>query len=316
MTVSGRYEVTYLRIQDRLAGLEDDDDDDGAETDASGNHTFDRFNPAVGATYTFTEHLSLYAGYSESYRAPTAIELTCANPEAPCPVPTAIVDDPPLNAVKGKTWETGVRWALPPYVDATLAFFRTDLKDDILFRNEPESRVLGFFQNVDATRRQGIELLLRGAWSWGNWFLNYTVTDATFNDEIELFTFANEERIALVREGDRLPLVPPHRVNGGIEFFIGSQLRLSLDGAYVDGQRLRGDEANQRSRLDPYFVANVALEYSYKAFDIFLRLENIFDEEYESYGAYFENAVDDTGVERFMGPGQPFGAFGGVRVKF
>ena len=35
-------------------------------------------------------------------------ELTCANPEAPCPVPTAIVDDPPLNAVKGKTWETGV----------------------------------------------------------------------------------------------------------------------------------------------------------------------------------------------------------------
>jgi len=316
VTVSGRYEVTYLRIQDRLAGLEDDDDDDGAGTDASGNHTFDRFNPAVGATYTFTEHLSLYAGYSESYRAPTAIELTCANPEAPCPVPTAIVDDPPLNAVKGKTWETGVRWALPPYVDATLAFFRTDLKDDILFRNEPESRVLGFFQNVDATRRQGIELLLRGVWSWGNWFLNYTVTDATFNDEIELFTFANEERIALVREGDRLPLVPPHRVNGGIEFFIGSQLRLSLDGAYVDGQRLRGDEANQRSRLDPYFVANVALEYRYKAFDIFLRLENIFDEEYESYGAYFENAVDDTGVERFMGPGQPFGAFGGVRVKF
>ncbi len=84
----------------------------------------------------------------------------------------------------------------------------------------------------------------------------------------------------------------------------------------MDGQRLRGDEANQRSRLDPYFVTNVALEYSYKAFDIFLRLENIFDEEYESYGAYFENAVDEAGVERFMGPGQPFGALGGVRVKF
>ena len=142
LTVSGRYEVTHLAITDRLAGHVDDDDEAG--TDASGNHTFDRFNPAVGATYAFTERLSLYAGYSESYRAPTAIELTCANPEAPCPVPTAIVDDPPLDAVKGKTWETGVRWALPPYIDATLAFFRTDLKDDILFRNEPESRVLGF----------------------------------------------------------------------------------------------------------------------------------------------------------------------------
>ncbi len=315
LTVSGRYEVTHLTIKDRLAG-QVDDGDEGAGTDASGNHTFDRFNPAVGATYTFTEHLSLYAGYSESYRAPTAIELTCANPEAPCPVPTAIVDDPPLDAVKGKTWETGVRWALPPYIDATLAFFRTDLKDDILFRNEPESRVLGFFQNVDATRRQGIELLLRGVWNWGNWFLNYTVTDATFGDDIELFTFATEERIALVRDGDRLPLVPPHRVNGGIDFFIGSQLRLSLDGAYVDGQRLRGDEANQRRRLDPYFVANAMLAYSYKNFDIFLRLENLFAEEYESYGAYFENVVDGTGVERFMGPGAPLAAFSGVRVKF
>ncbi len=314
LTVSGRYEVTHLTIKDRLAGHVDDDEEAG--TDASGNHTFDRFNPAVGATYTFTEHLSLYAGYSESYRAPTAIELTCANPEAPCPVPTAIVDDPPLDAVKGKTWETGIRWAFPPHIDATLAFFRTDLKDDILFRNEPESRVLGFFQNVDATRRQGIELLLRGVWSWGNWFLNYTATDATFEDDIELFTFASEDRIALVRDGDRLPLVPPHRVNGGIDFFIGSQLRLSLDAAYVDGQRLRGDEANQRSRLDPYFVANALVEYSYKNFDIFLRLENLFDEEYESYGAYFENVVDGSGVERFMSPGAPLAAFSGVRVKF
>jgi len=314
LTVSGRYDVTYLKIADRLAGGMDDDDDAG--TDASGNHTFDRFNPAVGATYAFLPNLSLYANYSESYRAPTAIELTCANPEAPCPVPTAIVDDPPLDPVKGKTWETGIRWAPTDSIDATLAFFRTDLKDDILFRNEPNSRVLGFFQNVDATRRQGIELLLRGVWGWGSWFLNYTVTDATFEDDIELFTFANDERIAHVRAGDRLPLVPPHRVNGGIEVLIGRAWRFSLDAAYVDGQRLRGDEANRHSRLDEYFVANAALEYRYKMFNVFLRLENLFDEEYESYGAYFENTLDDTGVERFMGPGAPFGAFGGVRVQF
>ena len=84
----------------------------------------------------------------------------------------------------------------------------------------------------------------------------------------------------------------------------------------MDGQRLRGDEANRHSRLDEYFVANAALEYRYKMFNVFLRLENLFDEEYESYGAYFENTLDDTGVERFMGPGAPFGAFGGVRVQF
>ncbi len=312
VTVSGRHDVTHLKIKDRLAGNEDDADG----TDAGGSHTFDRFNPAVGATYKLGENLSVYANYSESYRAPTAIELTCANPEEPCPIPTALVDDPPLDAVKGKSWETGLRWAFPPYLETTLAFFRTDLNDDILFQNEPESRVLGFFQNVEATRRQGIELLLRGTWSWGNWFLNYTLTDATFEDDIQLFTFANEDRLAQVRAGDRLPLVPPHRLNGGFELQVAPRWRLQLDGVYVDEQYLRGDESNEKPRLDPYFVANAQITYQYKNFDIFLRIENLFDTDYETYGAFFENVLDDTGTERFFGPGAPFGAFGGVRVNF
>ncbi len=312
VTVSGRYDVTHLKIKDRLAGNEDNT----AKTDAGGSHTFDRFNPAVGATYKLGWNLSVYANYSESYRAPTAIELTCANPEEPCPIPTALVDDPPLDAVKGKTWETGLRWGFLPSLDVTLAFFRTDLKDDILFQNEPKSRVLGFFQNVEATRRQGVELLLRGMWGWGNWFLNYTLTDATFEDDIKLFTFANEDRLAQVRTGDRLPLVPPHRLNGGFELQLAPRWRLQLDGVYVDQQYLRGDESNEKPRLDPYFVANAQITYQYKNFDIFLRIENLFDIDYETYGAFFENVLDDTGTERFFGPGAPFGAFGGVRVNF
>ena len=313
VTVSGRFDVTHLKIKDRLAGR-DTTASDG--TDASGSHTFKRFNPAVGATYQLVTGLSLYANYSESYRAPTAIELTCANPEAPCPIPTAIVDDPPLDPVKGKTWETGIRWSPFPTLQATLAFFRTDLKDDILFRNDPESQLLGFFQNVDATRRQGIEFLLRGQWAWGRWFANYTLTDATFEDAIELFTFANEERLARVKAGDRLPLVPAHRVNGGVEVSLFSNWWLSMDAAYVDGQYLRGDETNERQPLDPYFVTTAQLAYKTEHFDIFVRFENLFDTKYESYGALFENTLGETGVERFLGPGAPFGVGGGVRVKF
>jgi hypothetical protein len=33
--------------------------------------------------------------------------------------------------------------------------------------------VLGFFQNVEATRRQGIEFLLKGMWKRGRWFAHY-----------------------------------------------------------------------------------------------------------------------------------------------
>lgn len=311
LTVSGRYDVTSLRIEDRLAGKQE-----GDVTDASGRHVFARFNPAIGATYALGHGLSLYFNYSQSYRAPTTIELTCANPKAPCPIPTAILDDPPLKAVKGQTWETGLRWSLLSNVRATLALFRTDLEDDILFRNDPENRVLGFFQNVNATRRQGIELLLQGAWRRLRWYANYTLTDATFADDIELFTFATKDHVQQVRKGDRLPLVPPHRLNGGVEMALTAGWKFALTGTYVGAQYLRGDEANRRRKLAPYFVANARMEYQMKNVDLFLRVENLFDSDYETYGAFFENVVDNTGIERFLGPGAPIGAFGGVRVRF
>ena len=312
VTAAGRFDTTDLKIKDHLATNEEEE----RTTDASGSHRFERFNPAIGATYSLLPNLSLYANYSESYRAPTAIELTCANPEAPCPIPTAIVDDPPLDPVKGKTWETGLRWSPLPQLHTTLAFFRTDLEDDILFRNEPNSRVLGFFQNVKATRRQGIEFLLKGIWRRGHWFLNYTLTDATYQDDTELFTFANEDRVALVQKGDTIPLVAPHRVNGGVEFSLTPQWRVRFDGIYVGSQYLRGDDANERHQLDPYFVANFQTTYQFRNAELFFRLENMFDSDYETYGTFFENTLDDTGVERFLGPGAPYGAFGGIRVQF
>lgn len=316
VTAAARFDTTALSITDRLTGTARDDETSGRETDASGRHRFERFNPAVGATYALPYDLHIYANYSQSYRAPTAIELTCANPQAPCPIPTAIVDDPPLKPVKGRTWETGLRWSHFASLHATLAFYRTDLSDDILFRNDPQSRILGFFQNVKATRRQGIEFLLRGTWHRSQWFLNYTLTDATFATNIPLFTFANEERVALVRKGDILPLVPTHRINGGVEFALTSQLRLQFDGAYVGSQYLRGDEANQRRRLDPYFVANAQLTCTIGKAELFLRLRNMFATDYETYGAFFENDRDGTGVERFLGPGAPLAAFSGIRVTF
>ncbi|MGE4093502.1 MAG: TonB-dependent receptor, partial [Candidatus Binatia bacterium] len=181
---------------------------------------------------------------------------------------------------------------------------------------EPQSRVLGFFQNVKATRRQGIEMLLKGAWGYGHWFAHYTLTDATFEDKAELFTFANEDRVALVQKGDTLPLVAHHRINGGVELSLTPHWRLRFDGAYVGSQYLRGDEANQRRRLDPYFVANAQMSYQYRNINVFVRLENLFNSDYETYGAFFENTLDNTEVERFLGPGAPIGAFGGLRVSF
>jgi iron complex outermembrane recepter protein len=93
--------------------------------------------------------LNLFGGYSESFRAPTPAELTCA--------------DPPLDPIIGRTWEAGARGVLPWGEKSrwSVAYFRTTLEDDLVF-STTETGGAGLFTNAEETRRQGIELGLLG----------------------------------------------------------------------------------------------------------------------------------------------------------
>src|SRR6185503_349805 len=86
LSVSGRYNRTHVVLEDLL------------DADLDGNHTFQRFNPAVGLTMG-AEALTFYASYSEANRAPSPVELTCADEDDPCRLPNAFVADPPLEQV-------------------------------------------------------------------------------------------------------------------------------------------------------------------------------------------------------------------------
>ena len=97
VTVSGRYNRAGIDIVDLLG------------TSLNGSHSFGRFNPAVGAVFQADENTSFFARYSESNRAPTAAELSCADPAEPCRVPNAFVADPPLEQAVARSFDMGVR---------------------------------------------------------------------------------------------------------------------------------------------------------------------------------------------------------------
>ncbi len=103
ITVSGRYNHAGIQNIDRIPGT------NASRGSLNGNYTFDRFNPAVGVVYSPVAAASLYFSYSEANRAPTAIELGCADPNQPCNLPNALVADPPLKQVVAKTFEAGIR---------------------------------------------------------------------------------------------------------------------------------------------------------------------------------------------------------------
>ena len=67
--------------------------------------TYKRFNPRIGASVEVAPGGSLFASWGQAFRAPAVIENACADPEAPCPLPFALGDDPPLEPVKASTVE-------------------------------------------------------------------------------------------------------------------------------------------------------------------------------------------------------------------
>ena len=97
ITVAGRYNHAGIQNIDRIPGT------NAARGSLNGNYTFNRFNPAAGLVYTPIPNASVYFSYSEANRAPTAIELGCADPTHPCNLPNALVADPPLKQVVART---------------------------------------------------------------------------------------------------------------------------------------------------------------------------------------------------------------------
>jgi iron complex outermembrane receptor protein len=311
LTVSGRYNRTHVVLEDQI-----DDDLDG-------DHRFERFNPAIGLT-TGTEALTFYASYSEANRAPSPVELTCADEDDPCRLPNAFVADPPLEQVVAKTFEGGLRGALGDAGRWHAGVFSTTNEDDILFISAGALTNQGYFANVGETQRDGLELNLAGtAGERVSWSLDYTYLDATFS---ETFTVASVNHPKAVdgeidvESGDRLPLIPEQLLKAGLRIAFTDRFTLGADLLSSSGAYFRGDEGNLSEELDSYTVVNLRAEIRLgDRTRLFANLDNLLDEEYETFGLFGEADEvlgDDFDDPSFVGPGAPRAAWIGVRVDF
>lgn len=292
--------------------------------DASGVHTFSRANPRFGINYNISGDLGVYFVYSEGFRAPAFLELTCAGPAAICPgLQAGVAQDPPLDPVKARNYEVGVRGRRAGWLEGELTFYRTDVRDDI-FAVTPTGTTGLFFQNVGNTRRQGLEAALRiTPFRPLTLSANYTLTDATFRDDIELATPRLTAGCAAppctqpVRAGNELPLTPRHRVGAGLDYRLTDWLTLWASMQWVGAQRLRGDEENVERELSPYTVVNAGLRARWKGFTGFVTINNVLNEEYETFGTFAPNAkAAGTPIEPFLTPAAPINVVGGLSYRF
>jgi len=318
LTVSGRFNAAQIDLLDRNGG------------DLSGNHGYEHFNPAVGATYQATSWLTAYAGYAVANRAPTPAELSCAGPENSCSLANFFVGDPNLNQVVAQTWEAGVRGTFEPFAGANLryilAFYWSDSDNDIAFINSV-TQGRAYFANVGQTRRCGLDAALQ--FKTDRWlaYLAYSFIDATYQSSFVESAGNNPAADAngntTVQPGDRLPGIPANQLKFGVYWNVTDEWTVGAIGVAASSSYLVGDAANLTPPLPGYFTLNLGTAYQVtKDVQLFAWVENVTNARYYTFGTFSPTSsvyiAQDPGATnpRSYSPAAPIGCFAGARVTF
>jgi iron complex outermembrane recepter protein len=295
-----RHQRSTLDLEDRLGD------------ELTGRHTFSRTNASLGATYGLSPRLTLFASAGEASRAPTAVEVTCADPEDPCRLPNAFVSDPPLRQVVARTFELGARGETRPFRWSAAAFDATN-RDDILFIASGTTQGEGFFANVGTTRRRGLEALVSSPpASRVAWMVSYALLDATFGDAVTMPSRSHplaEDGQIEVQAGDRIPGLSRHAARGSVTVPILESVRAEVGGRYQSSQFVRGDEANLLRPLPGFTVWNASVAWNLgRRIELTAAVENVLNERYATFGllADADDVLgDDYEDPLFVSPGAP-----------
>jgi outer membrane receptor protein involved in Fe transport len=335
LTLSGRYNHTKVENRDSLIAPPDPES-------LTANHTFHRFNPAIGLAITPSKDLSFFGSYNEGSRAPTSIELGCANPDFPCKLPNAMAGDPPLDMVVSKTYEAGIRGNMNNGLGWTANVYRTQNTDDIQFIAANSSGA-GYFNNVGKTRRQGLDFGLNGEMGRFSWFAGYSYIKATYESEFDLVSEVNTSAEVIgvdddgedieairVRPGDKIPGIPNHQFKFRGEWqalpqwTIGTNI-LAFTDQYTHGNE-NNDHEGEGAKTSGYTIVNLDTRYKFadSGWQVFAKVHNVFDKEYYSGGmlgeSYFEpdgSGFDgDDHFQPLYAPGAPRAGWVGFRYEF
>lgn len=281
LTGAVRYDRDHFDFTDKL------------DASLSGTKSFDRFSPKAGLVFVPFKDLSLFFSYSEGIRTPTVTEIFAQGPFG---------SNPNLVPMKSQNYEVGAKARVRDWLDAALTLFYTPVTDEILFVVTDPSTFTGRNENISRTLRRGIEASLKGRYGkWLEAFLNYTVTKATFDTDVLLFS-------GQVKKGDELPLVPRHRVGMGVNVQPIDKLTLSLFGNYVGSQFLLNDEPNMGKKLADYFVLGHHIAYEWEQWTAHVTVNNLTNRKYSTFGF--------LGTEPFFIPAPGINVFGGVTFRY
>lgn len=242
----------------------------------------DTLNPRIGLTWKFSSGLYAKALYGQAFRAPSFIELYDDSMNS--------VGNLNLDPEKIQTTEVLLGYNANNRIQMTATFFHKKIKDLIRIDNsvgQPWPYVNGGNAKV-----RGAEVEIRGNLSDTiHCYANYSYQNPRDNDT-----------------GERLPDVPIHKGNMGLNLKFADNLNLSLH-TFFSGKRSRAKE-DIRDDAKAYSVSNltVRVENIFPRTELNISCHNIFDK------AYRYSSPLNTLPQDFPQPGRQI--FAGLKTVF
>ena len=328
VTASARYNVA--RVGNTLTN--------GDDVQPHEQFTYRKLNPALGLTHDLTPAWTLFGNLSQSNRAPTVIELGCADPDQPCRLPVGLQSDPYLKQVVARTAEAGLRWHPGPDSALSLSLYRTVNQDDILFRSAGVTQQ-GYFSNFSRTLHQGLDLSADRRFGAVALHASYSYLDATYDADGDLFTGSRNVHVG---PGTRIAGLPRHTFKLNLDWNTTAALTLGADVMAVSDLLTQGNEdglladpvagaAPVKGDWSIRGYALLGLHASYRPaprWELYARVNNVADRRYETYGAVAvdmfpngrllqpQNGAEDVALARFVAPGAPRSVQAGLRYHF
>ena len=257
--------------------------------DDSGSTHYRALSPVLGATFKATAGVNLYAAYGEGFETPTLNELSY---RAGTDSPSGFNFD--LRPAYSENYEAGIKAYVAPDVRANLAVFHIDTEDEIVVAANTNGRAV--FQNAGATRRNGVEAALTGAWANGlGAVLSYTRLQAEYAQSFCSGTCTANTQVAA---GNRIPGVPRDALYGELSWRPPARgLTVAMEGKY--NSKTYVDDINSDA-APSYTVLNLraVLEQTVGAWRVreFVRIDNVGDRHYAG------SVIVNEGNQRFFEP--------------
>ncbi|RUP28069.1 MAG: TonB-dependent receptor [Curvibacter sp.] len=265
-----------------------------------GKHHYQRFNPSFGFNYQLDRSTGLFGQYSEAMRAPTSIELSCADPKSPCALPTGFNGDPDLQPVVAKTVELGARGSFGPQGHWTAAVYDTRLSNDIQFIATSSS--LGYFANVGNTERRGLELGAQTRLKDLSLAANYGWVDASYRSA---FTTASGQHVT---SGNRIPGIARQTLKLRAAWQASPSLLLGSQLILAGSQVAHGNESNQTpgGTVPGYGVLHLDAHWRLSPeLQLNAQLSNALNKPYATYGMSGLRSVYTLASQQFVTPAAP-----------